>query len=1453
MKQALFKIKGMQRDLTESSFNAELAYENYNIRLSSNETTSVLSIQNEKGTKIVPQIENRLNPTYNVIATGKVCGCCTVGDYIVLFVWESDDVQKIIRISFIDGTTMLNLSYPNVVTLFSGNLGIPEDTFLETLVDYENEEVQKVYWTDGVNQPRVINIVASEDVRSYWTSTSFDFVQTLNGDIECTITKNLYGGNFPAGTIQYAFTYSNKNGQETAIFHISPLMYITGDDKGLAADSSSTNSFKIYLNELQSTKYRYLNIYSIIRSSLNGTVDARLVIQKDLQDLDGSVEFTFTDTGVNQTSIDANELFYKGGTTISCQTMAAKDGTLFLGNIKTLNNITADSIAIQKLVDDGTAGISFSYARQSRSTESTSYNNDYYENNFQLNANSNYGIRHFKYLETYRFGFQLQYPTGEWTDPIFIGDYKIEFSQTVDRLYYPTLSLSSTIWRALNEYGFIRIRPLVVFPEDYNRECICQGILCPTVYNASDRIDNSPFAQASWFYRPVYMGTYTEDDKSASGHVPVMNGHNIPLNIYKVPYTIQGDSAESTDSSFIQSSEHKRWEMPVYVCSGYFYNVASTIGGNWLSALEYIYIATYDDSVDWTYSYGFYGDSVFYIDNSIITLNSPEIEYDENFPNLNLSNCNLRIIGVAPLSSYNTEFYVEIDNIQTEDLNEASCMYYAPEFRHPLSSGYTQGNRRGINGKGLGISVWSDYYKYSSFFNIPPWCVSDTCINEYDQTLRTSNNVEDTTVNIVSTNKTSHISYSTETYYLNTDNNDTILDIQNSNIADIKLFNSDEITGVVFNEADAETTINPIYYGNIDKIVTFSPYTHYQNPTTQQYMWSYFVPFIRKSTTSLRSSRGITRSTCEQLFTTESYIDGALGMLQSFDEYLMPLTYKSSPHVMIALNSSNSRQMTIPTYATSTNLNGVDGWIFRGDSLTLSSAGRMFWEKERSYTGYSYYNFTGMCTDNRDGLADAEGVLLIGELYREVDNKFGNTDRATFATQTWVIAGPDDRFVDGSSCSIRYLYGDTFYQRYDSLKTYELNEDDLNSVYEVASVMIETRQNLQGRYDSKLGFCKFFNITSSNFTNINTAYNQSNNYFSQNVVDTVNVIDKFTNTITWTSTKSAGINIDPWTQVTLASTLDLKGSNGVLRKLQEFNNEILAFQDSAISQVLFNTRTQLTTTEGVPIEIANSEKVDGVRYFTNTLGCKNKFSIQRTPNGLYFVDSINKDIYRFTGEFKNISDELGMRSWVNSIDTEELFTLYDADIKDVLFVTDSQCLAYSERLHQFTSFYQYGGINNLVNLNNSSYTFSNIADNSSDSLYMWEYRQGDQFFGVDSTGAYTTLLVSQNPTTDKTFTNIEFRGLGLNNNNEEVCPFTNIDVWNDYQNGADILEDKPMFPANLKQKFRIWRAHIPRENDNILNRIRSPWAYVKLSSLIQEDEGTPRDIKVQDIVVGYIE
>ena len=164
--------------------------------------------------------------------------------------------------------------------LYFGELNFDLNHPIETLTYFENEDIQKVYFTDGINQPRVINIV---NVKHRFNSslntleTQFDFVREVKLEEDVTIKKLQSGsGLFPPCTVKYALTYYDKYGSETNVVYDSPLYYPTKGERGCSPEELSGDSFEITVSNLD-TNFDYIRLYSIVRTS-NGSSDPSVSI-----------------------------------------------------------------------------------------------------------------------------------------------------------------------------------------------------------------------------------------------------------------------------------------------------------------------------------------------------------------------------------------------------------------------------------------------------------------------------------------------------------------------------------------------------------------------------------------------------------------------------------------------------------------------------------------------------------------------------------------------------------------------------------------------------------------------------------------------------------------------------------------------------------------------------------------------------------------------------------------------------------------------------------------------------------------------------------------------------------------------------------------------------------------------------------------------------------------------
>ena len=162
-------VKGMNQDLSISKYSPEFTFKNYNVRINSDNNNSLFTITNERGTKKVSLLDSDNKET---TIQGTIIGKAILGEYIVLFT-TGDRIYRLKSINSFDYKS----PKLRVKVLFHGDLNFNIDNPIETLTVFETEDIQKVYWVDGINQLRFINIVSDDP----FNNRSFDFSRELNG------------------------------------------------------------------------------------------------------------------------------------------------------------------------------------------------------------------------------------------------------------------------------------------------------------------------------------------------------------------------------------------------------------------------------------------------------------------------------------------------------------------------------------------------------------------------------------------------------------------------------------------------------------------------------------------------------------------------------------------------------------------------------------------------------------------------------------------------------------------------------------------------------------------------------------------------------------------------------------------------------------------------------------------------------------------------------------------------------------------------------------------------------------------------------------------------------------------------------------------------------------------------------------------------------------------------
>lgn len=1476
LKQEQHFFRGIQRDLSVSKFNPEYAFDAQNIRITARDNNTLLTVTNERGNKEVVL----KSPSGEAISLdGILVGYNVLNNFVTLFTKGGKD--NIYRLEN-------KGSHFETIPLFSGNLNFNTDHPIESLGVYENDSIQKVYWLDGINQSRVINIVATEAVKAKWTNNSFDFVQGLHLKEQVSVSRNdLANGVFSAGVIQYSFTYYNQYGQESNIFYTTPLQYISFVSRGGSPEDKISNSFVISISNID-TQFDYLRIYSIHRTSIDATPTVLNVV--DLPIDNNTTSLSYIDNGTTGTLVDPTELLYIGGEEVVFKTMAQKDNTLFLGNAKIRR--APISLSVRNQLKGGRVFYTSRYVMDSYTKPSGFYP---YKNMLSLGSE----IKSFKYLEWYRFGLQFQHRSGKWSEPVWVND---EYNgptgpEDPKEAIAPSYDGGLTVVRASHELankvikevvsdGYVKVRGVVVYPTITDREVIAQGMLCPTVFNVGDRFSNSPFSQSSWFSRPN-LAFDIEHNKSN------YNGFDADITNY---IESKGGVISNDNKNLIVQGSSTKVNLDIVNKGAWAeFRHHYPIPDNWVRGAEIQCLANVLKTPFTTLSgselnsYVSGNSENFFIDQSILTFHSPDIEFDEDIQNIDASNLKLRIVGMIPITSSASD----IDIQTSTPVNDPSKIGVYKEF-----VGMENKSRQGIKSLISG-AYWFDKMTnmqhvdddggYSEAFFVYAWHRNGS-LNNAGPGVIDENGVASTRSAMLDKKKISNLKFSSFTYFLQrpwkalrtgTDSSDTeeYDDGNHTGITPVSIFNSNEQTLLRIPPPKNSNLGDINYYGNVDKVLSASridsPYqvevyfdiNGVPTPKTENLNKKDGYPIV---VTGLNDAS----SYAHQLFVGKPFpiqflkrSDGAMLTTVPNGTDAVRIKYKSTPHAVFALNYTKSgHQVILPTLLES---------VYAGDSWPVNPIQyglpipdyHFFWNPRAKVIKPNGVNVSDRIYQDVFETSAINpnnyGFLYLAELYNdEVSNRFGGKTEEAFESNIWLPSGEPTSLILGydsndnpipvtNSVTVMYTEGDTYLERYDCLKTYPYTLEDQNSVTEIVSFMCETRVNIDGRYDRNRGQISNLITTPTNFNKINPVYSQKNNFFNYRGLNHNRFsLDYFPNTITWTKEKQLGSVIDAWTNITMASTLDLDGDKGEVVSLNTFKNEIFAFQKMGLSNILFNSRVQIPTSDGMPIEITNGLKVGGKRYISNVIGCSNKWSIVESPLGLYFIDNETNSLYLFNGEIVSLSDKLGFRQWISShnvkVDWEPVGynnyrSFYDKNNNDVYFTYKDHCLCYSELIGQFTSFMSYERVPAMFNISSDFYAFKEGK--------IWEQFTGDynMFFGEYKPFGITFIANAEEPS-DKIFNTVEFRadsweGDTLISNKT----FDTLNVWNEYQQGTTTLNDLLGHPSPLKRKFRVWRANIPRDSVNNRDRIRNTWAYIQLKM------NTPNTYRTEfhDAIIHY--
>lgn len=369
IKQQLLGYRGMSKDLAKNK-QSDKYFDAKNIRILATDQQSSFSVTNEHGnhhvftipipvfnitdTQIDYTVGNTVKSLEYTTETAVIPRCDLESNYYGSNgpVKESG-IQTIIGVKAIRDSAIIvstdnagfdcfwelvnvNSGQFDLNLLYMNNLGLSTNNLVQIEYNYENSVIEKIYFVDGKNQIRTMNIrqsIANGDSKNLIdvSSTSIDTVSTFDLS-QPTVNSVVSGGNHTAGMIQYSYGLYVLNGSQTTI---SPLSELVSLDKGTGLGGGDVNenvgrAVVVNIPNIDRS-FTHIKIYAIKYTSYNEEPEVSLIADKEI---DNFSSFTYYDDGSQIESIGLAAFIFLGSDPIIPKHIATKDNRLFPINIK---------------------------------------------------------------------------------------------------------------------------------------------------------------------------------------------------------------------------------------------------------------------------------------------------------------------------------------------------------------------------------------------------------------------------------------------------------------------------------------------------------------------------------------------------------------------------------------------------------------------------------------------------------------------------------------------------------------------------------------------------------------------------------------------------------------------------------------------------------------------------------------------------------------------------------------------------------------------------------------------------------------------------------------------------------------------------------------------------------------------------------------------------------------
>jgi len=306
--------------------------------------------------------------------------------------------------------------------------------------------------------------------------------------------------------------------------------------------------------------------------------------------------------------------------------------------------------------------------------------------------------------------------------------------------------------------------------------------------------------------------------------------------------------------------------------------------------------------------------------------------------------------------------------------------------------------------------------------------------------------------------------------------------------------------------------------------------------------------------------------------------------------------------------------------------------------------------------------------------------------------------------------------------------------------------------------------------------------------------------------------------VTSSDLKYSGEYSDSWLKFKFNNYIELEGEFGGITRILNYNDRLFAFQARGIALLSVLERELVETNNTASLAVGTGGILSRYDYISKKSGTSMYEAICPTESGIYYYDDKNISIYRILESLEAISDTKGMKSYLESSPFTSCVTAYDRANREVLFTPlTGDTLVFSGYLDAFSEFFTFCPTKYITfdkyllsSLNGNKFYIHNVSP--AKAAY-------NEYYGVYQESSLTLIA---NPAKTRVVTFHEAEWItDLTREGEDVLnlTFDTLQISNTHQDtGVMNLYTRP----DLRRRFRKWRINTFR-NSGDSGRIRDSW------------------------------